>query len=417
MTKKGKKQEEQGTNRFIRSIRLRNILSFGPDSDEIELEPLNVLIGPNASGKSNLIEAISLLKAAPVDVFGPIRDGGGLQSWLWKGAEIPDPPRIEMTVDYLSGTSSLRYALELTKYTDRGLQIKDESVDEGEARPQPQPDRADSFYWRWGDEARIRIRTNDKSQLGSAAGREEKVMRAFELSQQQSILAQRRDPDLYPEITYLGEQFKKIRLFREWRLGPGGPVRMPQRTDLPGDFLLEDASNLAMVINRLELNKILKESVSKHLNAFCDHMVRVTTTMDFGTARIYVEEWDGRMIPATRLSDGTLHYLCLLVILCHPEPPPLICLEEPELGLHPDMIGSVAELLVEASKRTQLIVTTHSEILVSALSETPESILVCEQDAGGTRMRRLEKKRLRKWLQRYSLGDLWRKGVVGGNRW
>ena len=72
---------------FLRSIRLQNILSFGPDTPELTLEPLNVLIGPNASGKSNLIEALSLLAAAPHDLQQPIREGGGVHEWLWKGAE------------------------------------------------------------------------------------------------------------------------------------------------------------------------------------------------------------------------------------------------------------------------------------------------------------------------------------------
>jgi len=122
-------------------------------------------------------------------------------------------------------------------------------------------------------------------------------------------------------------------------------------------------------------------------------------------------------IPASRLSDGTLRYLCLLSILCHPSPPPLICLEEPEVGLHPDILHTVAELLVEASKRTQLIVTTHSDILVSALSEQPESILVCEHDEGGTHMKWLEQEQLKEWLKKYSLGDLWLRGQLGGVRW
>jgi predicted ATPase len=74
-------------------------------------------------------------------------------------------------------------------------------------------------------------------------------------------------------------------------------------------------------------------------------------------------------IPATRLSDGTLRFLAMAALLLMPAPPPLICIEEPELGLHPDALSLVAELLVSASARTQLIVTTHSDALVSALTE------------------------------------------------
>ncbi len=77
----------------------------------------------------------------------------------------------------------------------------------------------------------------------------------------------------------------------------------------------------------------------------------------------------------------------------------------------------IAELLVEASQRTQIIVTTHSEALVSALSQTPEAIIVCERDQDGTKLRRLEAEQLREWLERYTLGDLWRMGEIGGTRW
>ena len=118
-------------------------------------------------------------------------------------------------------------------------------------------------------------------------------------------------------------------------------------------------------------------------------------------------------MPATRLSDGSLQYLCLLSVLCHPEPPPLICLEEPEAGLHPDIIPEVAKLLLEASQRTQLVVTTHSDMLVSALSEVPEAIVVCERGEEGTQLRRLEPDKLKEWLERYRLGELWTMGEIG----
>ncbi len=123
-------------------------------------------------------------------------------------------------------------------------------------------------------------------------------------------------------------------------------------------------------------------------------------------------------LSATRLSDGTLKFLCLLAVLLNPDAPPLICIEEPEVGLHPDAIRIVAQALVEASERTQLIVTTHSEALIDALSDRPEDVLVCERDFdNGTQFRRLNKERLSGWLERYTLGALWRNGELGGNRW
>jgi predicted ATPase len=122
-------------------------------------------------------------------------------------------------------------------------------------------------------------------------------------------------------------------------------------------------------------------------------------------------------IPATRLSDGTLRFLCLLVILLHPEPPPLICIEEPELGLHPDVLPVVSDLLKEAGERTQLIITTHSADLIDELSDMPEAVLVCEKIEGATQINRLNPEELSIWLKDYSLGKLWQRGDIGGNRW
>ena len=110
-------------------------------------------------------------------------------------------------------------------------------------------------------------------------------------------------------------------------------------------------------------------------------------------------------------------YLCLLAILCDPEPPPLICIEEPELGLHPDILLGLADLLKAASERTQIIVTTHSDILVDAMSETPECVVVCEKHEGKTEMKRLSAPDLADWLKDYRLGQLWTKGHLGGTRW
>ena len=100
-------------------------------------------------------------------------------------------------------------------------------------------------------------------------------------------------------------------------------------------------------------------------------------------------------IPATRLSDGTLRYLCLLAILCDPSPPLLIVIEEPELGLHPDILPKLADLLIATSNRTQVIVTTYSDILVDCMTERPETIVVCEKHHGQTVMRRLAAEELK----------------------
>jgi predicted ATPase len=98
--------------------------------------------------------------------------------------------------------------------------------------------------------------------------------------------------------------------------------------------------------------------------------------------------------------------------------PLILAIEEPEASLHPDAIRLIAEMLKDASQQKQILVTTHSPELVDALSDDPESIVVCEKDPDeGTQFHRLSSSDLEAWLERYTLGELWRKGEIGGNRW
>ena len=83
---------------FMHRIKLENILSFGPDAQDLALKPLNVLIGPNGAGKSNLIEVIGLLKAAPSDITTPMREGGGSENWMWRGDPTGQAARVEVSV-------------------------------------------------------------------------------------------------------------------------------------------------------------------------------------------------------------------------------------------------------------------------------------------------------------------------------
>jgi predicted ATPase len=94
-----------------------------------------------------------------------------------------------------------------------------------------------------------------------------------------------------------------------------------------------------------------------------------------------------------------------------------VCIEEPELGLHPDVLPTLAELLKEASRRMQIIVTTHSDVLVDALTDRPEAVLVADKTDEGTALTRLDGTKLKPWLEKYRLGQLWTRGEIGGTRW
>ena len=386
---------------FLKSIKLTNFLSFGPAAEEVKLLPLNVVIGPNGSGKSNLIEAIELIRSAPRDLLTPIRDGGGVRDWLWKGAPRPPTATIDAVFDNPKSSVDLRYMLSFTAVGQR-FEILDECVenerpDIGHGKPY--------FYYRFENGHGVLNVKGSKRQLQHE-----------EIDPTASILSQRKDPDQYPELTYLGIDFGRIRLYREWSFGRYTTPRLPQKADLPNDLLEPDASNLGLVLNRLRREPAVKRRMIEALRALYDGIDDFDVQIEGGTVQVFFNEGQFT-VPATRLSDGTLRYLCLLAILCHPTPPPLVCIEEPELGLHPDVLPTLAELLKEASERTQVIVTTHSDVLVDALTDYPEAVLVSEKTTNGTVLTRLDGAKLKPWLDKYRLGQLWTRGEIGGTRW
>ena len=221
-----------------------------------------------------------------------------------------------------------------------------------------------------------------------------------------------------PQKFELRHLFKAILAYTDLHTNRSAETRKPQLPDVPNDFLVEDASNLALVLNDFEHRGDTKDKIVENLKKFNPRIKDYSIRILGGTVQLFIrEEGLEKPISAMRLSDGTLRYLCLLAILCHPDPPPLICIEEPETGLHPDILPTIAELMIEASQRTQLIVTTHSDILVSAFSAHPEAVLVCEKDEDGTHFKRLEAEKLKVWLEEYMLGEAWLRGAIGGTRW
>ena len=392
----------------IQRLRLDGLLSFAPGSDVIDLEPLNVLIGPNGSGKSNVIEAVELLHATPTNLAAAIRDGGGVDEWLWKGRDQRQERAATIDVVLDAGAPTrrpLRYRLEVAAVGGR-VEVLDEAIEETAAQ-QGKDDVY--FYYRFRRGAPV---VNVKDATGET--RFSRHLQRERLSPDQSVLAQRKDPDLYPEITWAGERFGAMQTFREWTFGRYTPLRQPQRTDHPEDKLLDDASNLALVLNQIEHRD--GRRFDDLLARFFPRYERMSTRISGGTVQFYLHEPGFRApIPATRLSDGTIRFIAILAVLLAPSPPPLVCMEEPELGLHPDAVALLADLLVEASARMQLIVTTHSDALISELTNQPDAVITCERPGEGTILRRLDPDRLRSWLDDYRLGDLWRMGELGAN--
>ncbi len=203
----------------------------------------------------------------------------------------------------------LRYRLSFTETGGR-FDLRDEAVEAEE--PSPGHDEP-YFYYRYQE---------GHPALNVAGEEGARRLRREDVRPDQSILSQRRDPDTYPELTYLSNQFERMSFYREFHVGRKTLPRLPQKTDLPQERLLEDASNLGLVLSDLLNQPPAKQQILDRLRDFYPLVHDVVANVSGGAVQIFFhEEGLGQPVPATRLSDGSLRYLCLLAVLCHPKPP------------------------------------------------------------------------------------------------
>ena len=267
---------------FIRRICLNGLLSFPPNMEPLDLQPLNVLIGPNGSGKTNLIEAFELLHATPTNFAAAVRDGGGAEEWLWKGENPANAAKLDLETGDMTPSGRrrpLRYRLEFTSSNARVV-VLDEAIEEVEpygGHKEPY------FYYRF---QRGRPIINVKETAENSYGRPvQRHLKPDDMLPDQSVLAQRKEPELYPEITWLGGQFGQIQVFRDWTFGRYARLRRPQHADLPEDRLLPDSSNLSLILNQVEhrdprrFNELLKR--------FFPRFERMSTKISGGTVQIF----------------------------------------------------------------------------------------------------------------------------------
>jgi predicted ATPase len=350
---------------FIRSLTLSDILSFhNPGS--LALQPLNIFIGANGSGKSNLIDCIGLLRALPGSPSNYLNDRGGTDGWVWGGAKASDrTPTIRTEVEL--GHEILTYELTFAP-VERTFAIQTESLS-----------RTDYTYLR---------RRAGNLEIGHRG------VPGFPdvttpVSPAESAFSAYRFPS--SPITNTANALSGIRIYRDLQTRTRDDSRRGVSSSGPKYPLEEDGSNLALTLQELDFQGALPK-VKNHLRQLSDRFEDIKIRAEGGRLQLYVQERGIGMMSATRLSDGTLKFLCLMAILCDPKPGPLICIEEPETGLHPDALALVGDALREASTRTQLIVTTHSDALVDRFTDEPDSVVVCERDSDeSTSFRRLSR--------------------------
>jgi predicted ATPase len=197
---------------------------------------------------------------------------------------------------------------------------------------------------------------------------------------------------------------------------------MRSRSDLRNPpYLLPDGRNVAAHLYLLrakqaECYQRLVETVRLVLPFFRDFVLEP----DNGGGNFVMLRWRAAgsaeyVFGPHQISDGTLRFIALAALLLQPQDwmPPLVAIDEPELGLHPYAIKILASLLADASERTQVLVATQSAALVDEVR--PEDVIVANLDAEGTTsLERLDQEKLADWLKDYSLSQMWESNLFGG---
>jgi predicted ATPase len=416
---------------FIERIKIKNLLSFDEEGIDFELKPLNVLIGANASGKSNFVLSLKILSGfSQYNVREIIEGLGGLYELRNKAHRTG---QIEIATDFAFKSIEVRGShkaiLDETFGNDyRSFEIHNEElfvrlrncIDE---HWMPQQGKGIQFHIQVPEgKAMHYVRHNVPALEDKDYSNEIPVV----IDGKPSSLSLSNFSDRSRSIILQGQHRYVIelreRLASCWKKGfypVFGPsiLQIPNEAGVFQDNLDPFGSNLASYLAVLNEKMIVDNYILPKVSEIYPKITGIGTTIKGGRVYITLKEKGNKQVTLQpRISDGILRLIAVLSVLYQDNPPPLLCLEEPENGLHPEVVQVLAKALKEASERTQLIITTHSAELLSYLD--PEDIVTCERgESGGTKLSRLDRERLSEWRDDYSLGDLWLKGVLGGTRY
>lgn len=351
----------------------------------LALRPLSVMIGANGTGKTSVLDVLSLLaSSAQGKLSSSISDLGGLSNIL--------------TIDR---SENLRVEI-----ADKGLKYSLEMVPQGLAYAifkELLSDQTVPLLHVISEQQQVRYYDPEKTAL---------LRPTWEHNPLETSLAQ--VPKMFQEPEDFRKRLASSTFYHALNVDPRSPVRLPQSmgpAELPGRNG-EDLVSCLFYLRETDRNRF--EAIEDSLRAAFPRFER----LDFppvaaGTLGLaWREHGASKPFYTHQLSEGTLRYLWLTTLLQSPGLTALTLLDEPEVSLHPELLRLLADQLREASRRTQIVVATHSDTLIRFLEPNEVVVLDATED-GVTSLTRADELDLDDWLHDYSLDELWRNGRLG----
>lgn len=353
--------------RTLRKVQIRGFKSIA--SAEIELRDLNVVIGANGSGKSNLIGVFRLLERVLSRNLGMYVAG--------------DPDRLLHHGRKVTPALGLQFVFERYTYSFKLVVVQDRLQFECES---------------------IEHRGANSTDVSEFNGHHESQFETIANGQRQHL----------PKAAFAAIRSLAVHHFHDTT----DSAAVKGISDLHDNRILRpDAANLAAYLYLLQQkHEVSFRQLEEHVRLiapFFDRFVLAPSRLNERKIKLEWRQKDSdAYFDAYALSDGTLRFICLATLLLQPSPPAIVLLDEPELGLHPYAIRILAEMLETASKRSQVLVATQSVTLLNQFAAA--DVLVAENEFGATTFRPLNEVALERWLADFSLGELWEKNVFGG---
>jgi len=366
---------------------------------EIKLERINVLIGSNGSGKSNFLAFFKLVRTIlDQDMINYFKRRGGFSNVKYKGS--PKTENIEGIVEF-DNTNAFFFEIE-SGNNDIGIL------------------KQDGDWWNGYHKKTTKISDIYEKEINHHNWHYQGHPNSPKPG---SIIKDKlTDPNTssreHVRYSAVYNQLIQINIFHFHDTSPQSPLRQQSSVN-DNRKLKEDGENIASYLYKIQEKepfnfKLIESTIA---SVFPNFLRFNLEALELNKGVIELSWSDSRFpdeyMNASHFSDGTLRFIALSTLLLQKRTPPIIIIDEPELGLHPFAIQKLAAMLRNAAEKgSQIVIATQSVDLLNYFNA--DEIMTVDYDKEQTIFKRLDPKDLTAWLGDYSLGDLWQKNIIGG---